>query len=340
MLQHLLVGKDTRQKQASIGQAIIQGTRPRTVLALLQIGLAVQMHHHFRSRFLIDNLFALGFCSSFSDVQRFEENAAATAAPDVLGNANMPGSMLLFAADNVDHNIISLDGKGTFHGMGMVACITPANKVVHKILRRKLSELNITKQTAVEIIEYRFANHARSISFKKLPQFSKSCHRVDILWEISLRFKQPAPGWQGMMHILNKQCEHPGKSSVVFLPMIDLYPGDKTCIVSTLEYICKLGYKQNITPVVTFDQPLFWKASEVQQEVSDENPIQDVVLLLGGFHTFMNLLGAIGTLMDGSGLKDILETIYGENAVAHMMSGKAVQRSFRGHLLISQCLTN
>ena len=50
--------------------------------------------------------------------------------------------------------------------MGMVACITPANRVVHKILRRKLSELNITKQTAVEIIEYRFANHARSISFK------------------------------------------------------------------------------------------------------------------------------------------------------------------------------
>lgn len=130
MLQHLLVGKDTRQKQASIGQAIIQGTRPRTVLAPLQIGLAVQMHHHFRSRFLIDNLFALGFCSSFSEVQRFEENAAATAAPDVPGNANMPGSMLLFAVDNVDHNIISLDGKGTFHGMGMVACITPANKVV------------------------------------------------------------------------------------------------------------------------------------------------------------------------------------------------------------------
>ena len=44
--------------------------------------------------------------------------------------------------------------------------------------------------------------------------------------------------------------------------------------------------------------------------------------------------------MDGSGLKDILETIYGENAVVHMMSGKAIQRPFRGHLLISQCLTN
>ena len=32
------------------------------------------------------------------------------------------------AADNVDHNIISLDGKGTFHGMGMIAALTPRKK--------------------------------------------------------------------------------------------------------------------------------------------------------------------------------------------------------------------
>ena len=43
--------------------------------------------------------------------------------------------------------------------------------------------------------------------------------------------------------------------------------------------------------------------------------------------------------MDGNGLKDVFETIYGANAVVHMMSGKAVQRAFRGHLLVSQYLT-
>ena len=150
--------------------------------------------------------------------------------------------MLLFAADNVDHNIISLDGKGTFHGMGMIACITPANKVVHKVLRRKLSELNITKQTAVDIVEYRFANDARNIKLKKLPKFSKSCHKINILWEISLCFKPPAPCWQGVMHLINRQSKHTGKSSIFFLPMIDLYPGDKTCILSTLEFICKVSH--------------------------------------------------------------------------------------------------
>ena len=34
-------------------------------------------------------------------------------------------------------------------------------------------------------------------------------------------------------------------------------------------------------------------------------------------HTLVNLLGAIGTLMEGSGLDKLLEEIYGENAVVH-----------------------
>ena len=108
------------------------------------------------------------------------------------------------------------------------------------------------------------------------------------------------------MHLLHKQCDHPGQSSVLFLPMIDMYPGDKTCIYSTLEYICKLASKYDLPPIVTFDQPLFWKASEIINEIPENNPIRHV-LLLGSFHTFINLLGAIGTLMHGSGLKEILQ---------------------------------
>ena len=60
--------------------------------------------------------------------------------------------------------------------------------------------------------------------------------------------------------------------------------------------------------------------------------------MMGSFHTFMNLLGAIGTLMQGTGLQNILELVYGENAVVHMMTGKSVQRAFRGHLLVDKCL--
>ena len=79
-----------------------------------------------------------------------------------------------------------------------------------------------------------------------------------------------------------------------------MYTGDKTCILSTLHYICNIASKNNAPPVVTFGQLLFWKASHIKDEVPDTSPVRDVVMLLGRFHTFMNLLGAIGSLVNGS----------------------------------------
>ena len=129
LLDNLFVGKSTERKVASIGQAIIQSVRPRAVLMPLQIGLAVQMHHLNRSKFILDTLSEMGFCSSYKEVLRFEKNAANCVAPDLLGeDIDAPGTLLLFAGDNVDHNIRTLDGKGTFHGMGMMAALTPGRK--------------------------------------------------------------------------------------------------------------------------------------------------------------------------------------------------------------------
>lgn len=342
LLNLLVVGKDPKRKVASIGHSIVQAVRPRTVIAPLQLGLAVQVHQHIRSRFLVDILSTMGFCVSYSEVQRFEENAASSVTPDILGGqTDINDMMLLFAADNVDHNIITLDGKGTFHGMGMIAATTPGKQVSYTVPRKKISELNITSEAKVPIKEYRFTKYAcRNIKFLPLPWQENEYRRIDLLWELSMRFEVQVPNWQGMMHTLNIERSHPGQSSVQFLPMIDMYPGDKTCILSTLEFICNLAAQQNVSPVVTFDQPLFWKASEIVNQAEENSPVKDVILLLGSFHTLMNLLGAIGTLMEGSGLKEILETFYGENAVAHIMSGKAVQRALRGHFLVDQCLIN
>ena len=110
-----------------------------------------------------------------------------------------------------------------------------------------------------------------------------------------------------------------------------MYPDDTTCILCTLQYICNIASKHNASPVITLGQLLFWKASKIKDEVPDTSPVRDVVLLLGSFHTFMNLLGAIEPLVNGSGL---FETICGDKAVVHMMSGKAVQYGFGGHLLV------
>jgi len=104
--------------------------------------------------------------------------------------------------------------------------------------------------------------------------------------------------------------------------MINMYSGDKSCIVSTLDFVCNNAMKHNLPTIVTFYQPLYWKAAEIIIDAPQSSHLKGIVLMLGCFHTLMNLLGAIGTLMEGTGLKNILETVYGENAVVHMMTGK------------------
>jgi len=122
--------------------------------------------------------------------------------------------------------------------------------------------------------------------------------------------------------------------------MINVYSGDKSCIVSTLDFVCNLAMKHNLPAIVTFDQPLYWKAAEIITNAPQSSHLKGIVLMLGCFHTLMNLLGAIGTVMEATGLKNILETVYGENAVVHMMTGKAVQRALLGHLLVDKCLSS
>ena len=172
------------------------------------------------------------------EVLRFEKNAASVAPDMPVDDNSMQETTILFAGDNVDHNILTIDGQGTFHGMGIIAALTPG-KTKDRIIPRKIDQdLNLSMLNTIPFIEHRFAKHAReSILFKELPEMMSGNKKVDIMWEMSLSFKQEIPGWQGMMHILNEGKEHPGKSSVLFLPMIDLYSGDKTCILSTLSYI-------------------------------------------------------------------------------------------------------
>ena len=41
--------------------------------------------------------------------------------------------------------------------------------------------------------------------------------------------------------------------------------GEMTCIYSTLNYVHGLATRHHVHTIITFDQPLFWKASEIVQ---------------------------------------------------------------------------
>ncbi|KAJ8414824.1 hypothetical protein AAFF_G00023470 [Aldrovandia affinis] len=309
LLKGLLVGKNIGMKTASIGQAIMQATRPKVILAPLQIGLGVQLHHHFASRFLIDTLHQLGFCYSF-------------------------------AGDNVDHNIRTLDGNNTFHGMGMIAAITPATKSSNPILRAKVTRSDMSMVGRVPILFHREESRGTTaVTYQKLVTMTAQnpTADLDLIWKTAILFASPRPAWSGMMQFV-QHGTHPGKSSFVFLPMIDMSPSDATCIYSTLKFLCEHAHRHNAIPIITFDQPLWWKALLIIEAEPEGSDLSNIVLRLGGFHTEISFLGSIGHLMAGTGLQEVMELVYAVNAVVHMMTGKAIARAVRAHLLIDGVL--
>ena len=81
-------------------------------------------------------------------------------------------------------------------------------------------------------------------------------------------------------------------------------PADDMNTVYTVLVKCKaisekLGQTYN---VISFDQALYCRPKEVVWSKIDE--LENVIVRLGGFHTAMNFMKAIGHHMDCSGLRD------------------------------------
>ena len=131
---------------------------------------------------------------------------------------------------------------------------------------------------------------------------------------------------------------HPGKSSVTFLPMMDIDPTNMSCIYSTLKFVEAQCKRQHTTLTITFDQPLWWKAQLIVESEPPDSELRSIILRLGGFHVEISFLGCIGSIMSGSGFEELSECVYDSNTVGRMLSGKAVQRALRGHLLVENAL--
>ena len=338
LLTTVIKGKRANLQHASIGQAIMSATCPRGFLLPLQVGLCVTLDHKYGHRDLIDLIYNFGFCSSYSESTLYKKNASATQG---VGGEVVAGSLLHLIADNVDHNAKTLDGENVVHMMGQMGAITPAAPIKKQIQRNKISLDVIRKIGHHNIV---FQKDPKSVL--KLLKFTSVRPvvddvlntKVDVLWQVSMHVSRPRPMWSGYMQAIHQGQTNPGPSSQLFLPMIDLSPSSPTCVRSTLEYLCDIAEQHKVTPVITFDQQLYWIALMIMEDQPLASRLRRIVLLLGGFHTEMSFLGAIGTIMDGSGLKEMLAQVYAEGSVDQMLSGKAVARAVRGHLLVDSAL--
>lgn len=221
-----------------------------------------------------------------------------------------------------------------------MGAFTPPQRHTEAVVRANRTIEDVKAVGSIEIKPYYGElNIDKNLTYKELPTLLHSDHHfnTDLLIKITWPLRSERPSWSGTMQTIHHGA-HPGKSSLTILPIIDMQASDPTCINSTLHYIAKEAQIYNVTAVLAFDEPLWWKAYLLIQNEPPTSSLKSIVLMLGGFHLQMNFLGSIGYFMNGSGLQEVLELVYAPNSVPHILSGKAVSRAIRAHFLVDAVL--
>lgn len=334
-----------KRKCTSIAHAIISAVRPRSFISSLQIGVGAFLYKKFGSRLLIDVLSSLGFSSSYENVSSYEATSITRPQRQVKDT-----DFIQFVYDNADFNINTLDGHDTFHCMGGIQCVTPFDAIEPDT---EMTRSSVRKSAAaiaqIGHEEMRYYGKEKLAGFRKVQvakiatagTISKTCLPTigDFMWLYGKwACVAGIPGWNGFMEevTVNKSFV---RSKVMFLPFINGSPSDYDTIYTTL---CSALDRSKATRckscIVTFDQPLFWKAHDIVSNADPSSELSSIIVRLGGFHILLSFLGAIGYIMSGSGLEDLLKIIYAENSVDKILSGHAYSRAVRAHFLVHASL--
>jgi hypothetical protein len=241
----------------------------------------------------------------------------------------------------------TIDGTGTFHGMGLISAsvveTVKAQRLKMKRLKGRVKVTDVVQNRGMPIVPYAL-NSGLGLSGYTMTVMQASTETIvssavshlDLLWHAAglLQLEDCiSPNWSGYM---SSVCvgQHSRTAEINFLPIVDMNPNDESCIYSTLLFVQKEAVRLGIeVPCITFDQPLYIKAVDICNASK-----LDIVVRLGGFHLLMNFMGAVGHVMRGSGLEDVLRVIYGPVTIEAVLSGKSYARAVRGHFLVQRAL--
>lgn len=327
-------------KVTSIAHSIISATRPRSFISSLQVGFGALISRKYGSRELIQIAHVLGFSCSYDEVRMFEVSCLNHPQSTV-----HPHTFSQFVFDNADVNVETIDGSNTFHAMGGIQCITPAtsNSSGGAISRVGVvpKASAVGKFGAIPLVTFeKFKSSFADIIIEDLREQSSSIELLpsDFTWIFGKWKGAIIPGWNGFME--EKTASRPfSKSQTLYLPFINAPASSYSTIYTALLTAarkCK-SMKQDIC-CVTFDQPLYFKAREIISSSPADHELSTVVVRLGGFHLLMSFLGAIGYIMDGSGLQDAFSIVYAQASTEKMLAGHAYSRAVRAHTLCNLAL--
>lgn len=313
---------------------------PKTFLSTLQLSVGIYILRKTGKRQIVDLLCKLGVSASYYNVQLYESST--TMNPPTMNVDDE--AFVQFVFDNTDHNVSTLDGNRTFHCLGGIEVYTPHKSVSFDGGCEKLKEMPkanvLSSQNKIPVVPIGSFNKGvmKNFVFKDTTKMSLDKPAMisnalsSYLWCWAERVPNVAC-YKGFMEFISYDIDYE-MSYIECKPFVSLPPSDLTTINTALHFALDECKKRNQTScIVTFDRPLYTKAQSIVKQDLD-GKWKNMYVRLGGFHMLMSYFGAVGFIMDGSGLEELLSTVYAPQSVKNLLSGHAFARALRAHILV------
>jgi hypothetical protein len=213
----------------------------------MQIGLAVQLHHNHGSRHLIDNLHSLGFCASYHETRKYEMNAAAQASHSdddvtVATTVSQPDEIRIASTLNESEDVRS----------------------------RQLSARGFRQYVADNVDRNPWTIDGRI-----------SLHAMGIIETTGRETTNDDQAGGTRFQENNSPTDRNTTLSYTEEEFTSTLQRDTTnmdCVLTTLQFVVDECTKHRCDPVLTFDQPLWWKARTIIANEPESSSLKRIVL--------------------------------------------------------------
>lgn len=257
----------------AISYSNISARRPRSFISIVLLAIALYIHRKYATRELKDILSSISFADDYKEAQHFENSLLSTSEPFCGLNG-----FTQFVFDNADFNVATLTGHNTFHAMGGIACVTPSGTVDKSPTKRTVKApsaelLGTFGQIPIKTYSKPAVPGLQSVIVEPLKISniqSLQATGFDCVWMfayvLTLTPRLPLSGF--MKTVLRNDEFHTSRTET--LPFINFDPSNPSTIYTSLCFAQEQSEKHDlkICPV-TFDQPLFQKASEIVAATND-----------------------------------------------------------------------
>ena len=342
----------------SVAQDIVFGVSGGKQLTPKHIGLGSTLHQATRSKHLVQMFHKAGHIISYKKILQLDTTLAETAlhSMDPATGGICPSNFvehrfLHFTADNIDIMDASLDGKDTFHGTQIAAwqrgpspnCTTLLNLTLsqHDSLKVPGTLTSLIHSNVVEgVSKPPYGEQVQQLWYSPVQNLGHAEAKATAM-EMAFLFKRNATTpKQGWTHFNQQHSEiEPHQTTIGYMPLI-LSPAHQLDTLNTVIQRCKytaesLGQKY---VVLTVDEALFCKLMDLKWTIPEYQ--EYLIVRLGGLHTAMNFMKAIGQHMQSTGLLDVwIESgLLGKKTAEHALCGKNYEKSIRAHKITSQAM--